>query len=224
MNVLWKLIALSNWQCSKEYKERILPLLAMHTVFLVTIYSSNIITKMKRLLALASLATLAGCSTYAVPRYSISADNVVALKSVTGNGVDVGIFTQSPIPNQSPNEIMCRGVGPIKTPDGETFSAFIRSALVSELKIAGTYSISAPIRLTGNLDHIDFSSVTGTWNLGLTVESSNGRALNKTENYSYTSSYFGETACNQTAQALMPAVQDLISKVVHDPEFISLLK
>jgi hypothetical protein len=38
------------------------------------------------------------------------------------------------------------------------------------------------------------------------------------------SSYFGETACNQTAQALMPAVQDLIGKLVHAPEFASLLQ
>jgi hypothetical protein len=29
----------------------------------------------------------------------------------------------------------------------------------------------------------------------------------------------GETACNQTAQALMPAVQDLIKKLVSNPEF-----
>jgi len=54
--------------------------------------------------------------------------------------------------------------------------------------------------------------------------STNGRSLNVTEHYSYTSSYYGETACNQPAQALMPAVQDLIAKVVHAPEFPTLLK
>ncbi|MDH6149479.1 MULTISPECIES: hypothetical protein [Paraburkholderia] len=179
---------------------------------------------MKLLFGLLAVATLAGCSTYAVPRYSISADNVVALKSTVVNGVGVGAFTQSPMSNQSPNEIMCRGVGPIKTPDGEPFADFVKSGLVSELKIAGVYAPGAPVQLTGRLDSIDFSSVSGAWNLGLTVSSSNGRSLSVAENYSYASSYYGETACNQTAQALMPAVQDLIAKVVHSPEFTTLLK
>jgi hypothetical protein len=175
-------------------------------------------------LALLSTAALAGCSTYAVPRYSISADNVVALKSFSNSGISVGAFTQVPIPNQNPNSIMCRGVGPIKTPDGEAFADFVRSSLVSELKIAGAYAPNAPVQLSGRLDNIDFSSVSGAWNLGLTVSSSNGRSLSIAEKYGYTSSYFGETACNQTAQALMPAVQDLLSKLVQAPEFPALLK
>ncbi|MFL9912641.1 hypothetical protein [Paraburkholderia sp. RL17-337-BIB-A] len=49
--------------------------------------------KMKLLLSLLAVAALAGCSTYAVPRYSISADNVVALKSTVVNGISVGAFT-----------------------------------------------------------------------------------------------------------------------------------
>ncbi|CAG9250964.1 hypothetical protein PCAR4_290075 [Paraburkholderia caribensis] len=65
----------------------------------------------------------------------------------------------------------------------------------------------------------------GTWNPGLTVNSSNGHSVSVAEEaYSYNSSYFGETACNQTVQALMPAVQDLIAKLVHSPEFPTLLQ
>jgi hypothetical protein len=180
--------------------------------------------KMKLLMALLATAALAGCSTYAVPRYSISADNVVALKAVVVNGISVGAFTQAPVANQSNNEITCRGVGPIKTPDGEPFADFVKTALASELKIAGVYAPNAPIQLSGRLNSIDFSSVSGAWNLALTVQSSNGRSLSVAENYSYKSSYYGETACNQTAQALMPAVQDLIAKVVGAPDFPSLLK
>ena len=63
-----------------------------------------------------------------------------------------------------------RGVGPIKTPDGETFANFIRKGLVDELKLAEVYSSSSPVTLTGNLDSIDFSSTSGTWNLALTEE------------------------------------------------------
>ena len=179
---------------------------------------------MKLALSVLAVATLAGCSTYAVPRYSISADNVMALKSAAPSGISVGAFTQTPIPNQNPNSIMCRGVGPIKTPDGEPFADFVKSSFVSELKIAGAYAPEAPVQLTGRLDNIDFSSVSGAWNLGLSVASSNGKSLSISEHYPYSSSYFGETACNQTAQALMPAVQDLIAKLVHAPDFPSLLK
>ena len=61
------------------------------------------------------------------------------------------------------------------------------------------------------------------WNLGLTVLSSNGKSITVIENYKFTSSFFGETACNQTAQALMPAVQNLIGKLTRSPQFINLL-
>ena len=160
-----------------------------------------------------------GCSTYATNRYSISVDNVTALRNLGGKTVNVGAFTAT-ITGQK--EIMCRGVGPIKTPDGEPFSEFVRKALIDELVMANVFSSTAPVVLTGNLNNIDFSSTSGTWNLSLTANSSNGKSMTVTENYSYTSSFYGETACNQTAQALMPAVQNLIGKLVRSPEFADL--
>lgn len=174
---------------------------------------------MKNLLVLSAIAVLAsGCSTYSATRYSISTDNVVALRSLNGKTVNVGAFSAS-TPGQT--EIMCRGVGPIKTPDGEPFAEFVRKAMLDELKIANIYSSSAPVTITGNLDAIDFSSSSGNWNLALTVRSSNGKSMSVSESYGYTSSFYGETACNQTAQAFMPAVQNLVGKVVRSPEFVA---
>jgi hypothetical protein len=118
---------------------------------------------------------------------------------------------------------MCRAVGPIKTPDGEPFCEYIRKALVDELRMANVFSTNAPVTLTGNLDQIDFSSNSGTWEIALTVRCSNGKSMTVSENYSYTTSFYGETACNQTAQALMPAVQNLVGKVVRSPEFAALV-
>jgi hypothetical protein len=63
----------------------------------------------------------------------------------------------------------------------------------------------------------------GGWDLGLTLKSSNGRSLAVAEHYVFTSSWFGETACNQTAQAMMPAVQNLIGKAVKSPQFRGLV-
>jgi hypothetical protein len=169
---------------------------------------------------IASITVLSGCSTYSAARYSSNADNVVALRSLNGKVVNIGAFSAT---KPGEKEIMCRGVGPIKSPDGEPFSDFIRKALVDELKLAGAFSTAAPVTLTGNLDAIDFSSASGSWTLALTVKSSNGKSTTASEQYAFTTSFYGETACNQTAQALMPAVQNLVGKIVRSSEFVSLL-
>ncbi|MFM0256070.1 hypothetical protein [Paraburkholderia sediminicola] len=178
-------------------------------------------TRTIRAAAVAVAATsLTACSTYSVSRYSVSADDVVALRSLPPNSVSVGAFTS---PSGPVSEITCRAVGPIKTPDGETYADFVRKALISELKMAGAYSDTAPTQITGVLNKIDFSSNSGMWNLDLSLTSTNNRSLSVTEAYPFTSSFYGETACNQTAQALMPAVQDLIGKAVQNPGFPAML-
>ena len=175
----------------------------------------------QNLILLFTILVLTGCSTYAVDRYSISSDNIVALRSCGVDKLNVGEVTCF---EPDLKEIMCRGVGPIKTPDGNTYSDFIKEALIDELQMADIYSVEAPITLTGHLEDIDFNSTTGDWNLALTIHSSNGQAISVTENYKYKTSWYGETACNQTAQALMPAVQNIINKVVTDKDFSNLLR
>jgi hypothetical protein len=167
------------------------------------------------------VAVLSGCSTYAAHRYSISADNVVALRALNGKTINVGPFTSS---QSGLSEIACRALGPIKTPDGETFADFVRKALIDELKIANAFSPTSPITLTGNLNNIDFSSTSGYWDISLTVRSSNGNSVMVTEKYDYKTSFDAVTACNQTAQALMPAVQNLIGKLVRGAEFGTLIQ
>jgi hypothetical protein len=103
---------------------------------------------------------------YAAARYSISADNVRTLRTFKGQTVNVGAFTAAK-PGQT--EITCRGVGPIKTPDGEPFEQFIRKAFLDEMTIAELYVPDAPVSLTGRLDSIDFSSGIGEpWSIALT--------------------------------------------------------
>jgi len=172
------------------------------------------------LVLLLLVALLSGCATLAASRYSISADNVVALPTLNGKTINVGVFTAS---KPGLSEIMCRIAAVIKTPDGEPFSEFIRKALVDELQMANAFSLTAPVTFTGNLDQIDFTSGDGSWNLALTIKSSNGRSMVVKEDYPFKTSFYGGTACNQTAQALMPAVQNLVSKIVRSPDFIGLL-
>ena len=160
---------------------------------------------------------LTGCSTFDTPRYSVSADTVTALRMLNGKTINVGMFTSSK--PEEMTEIACRAAGPVKPPDGQTFHGFIRKALIDELKMANVFSESAPVTLTGNLNNIDFSSTSGTWVLSLTVTSSNGQSATVDETYSFDPSYAAVTACAQTAQAFVPAVQDLIGKLVGGRDF-----
>src|SRR5262249_57110379 len=56
----------------------------------------------------------AGCTTLDVGRYGVSVENNAALKKLSGQKVTVGAFTAI---EPGKNEIPCRAVGPIKTPD-----------------------------------------------------------------------------------------------------------
>jgi hypothetical protein len=176
---------------------------------------------MRRFLGLVSVvALLIGCSSYNVAKYGVSPDNVTALRQVGGQPVKVGPFKAT---KAGQTEIGCRGVGPIKSPDGGPFEEYIRKALIDEMKVANVYSESAPVTLTGNLDKIDFSSTEGKWMIDLTLTSSNGRTLTIAESYSYETSFIGEKACALTAQAFSPAVQSLIGKAFRRAEFAELL-
>lgn len=166
-------------------------------------------------------ATLAGCSTYSGSRYSISVDNIMELKSLGANKISVKKFTSS---KPGLNKLMCRAVGPIPTPDGESFAEYIRKALIDEIKMAGLFSLQSKIFLSGNLDNISFDSLSGVWFMDLTVNSSNGMILTVHEEYKYKTNFGGDAACQQTAQAFMPAVQNLIKKLVTNPDFQQMLQ
>lgn len=119
----------------------------------------------------------------------------------------------------------CRLMGPIQASDGMSIPQFVEKAFNDEFKFASVYS-DAGTALTGTLTKIEFSSTSGLtngwWDLGLTLTSSNGKTMSAENRYEFKSGFDAITACNQTAQALGPAVQDLIKKVVSDPSFSSL--
>jgi hypothetical protein len=170
---------------------------------------------------LAAVVVLTGCSSYAVPRYGVAVANVTALKKAGGQKVNVGNFTAT---GGSKTEIGCRAVGPIKTPDERPFEEYIRKALIDELQVAEMYAASAPVTLTGSLNRVDFSSTDGKWSMDLTVKSSNGRSLAVANDHDYETAFVAEKACALTAQAFGPAVQVLIGKLVHHPDFPALLR
>jgi hypothetical protein len=162
-----------------------------------------------------------GCSTFDVGRYGVSVDNNAALKKIGGSKVAVGPFTAA---EPGKKEIACRGVGPIRTPDGRPFEDQVRQALVDELTVADLVADSAPVTLTGRVNKLDFDSMAGEWILDVTVTSSNGQSLTAASKFTYGFTYMGETACVRTAKSFVPAVQLLIGKLVYDPKFADLLR
>ncbi len=177
----------------------------------------------RKSILLVSLLSLTACSTYTPQRYSISADNNVALKTIEANNIYVGNFTG---PANFSNA--CRAAGPIAPPDNMSFEAYLQKALADELKVAGLYDDKTPsVTLTGSLEELSFSSsrglTGGTWDLSLKVESSNGHSTHVSEHYEFESGFIADTACKQTAEAYFPAVQNLIGKLVTSPDFKKLV-
>jgi hypothetical protein len=178
---------------------------------------------MKKIVIMAITALLlSACSTMQPPRYAVSVDNIQQLKNYSNAKAEVVSLSQPA--NFSSN---CRLMGPIEPADGLTFSQFISKAFNDEFKMAGIYSTDG-VKITGDITKIEFSSITGLtngyWDIGLKLKSLNGRSLSVSNKYTFKSGFDAITACNATADALSPAVQDLIKATINHSEFKGLLK
>ncbi|BBJ00107.1 hypothetical protein FGKAn22_17990 [Ferrigenium kumadai] len=179
--------------------------------------------KVKKVYVAVVAISLSACSTYMPQRYSINADTNVALKTIDAGNINVGSFKG---PAKFDNS--CRAAGPIAPPDSLSFEAYIQKALADELKVAGKFNDSTPkVTLSGTVEQLEFSSsrglTGGSWDIGLKVSSSNGKSTYISEHYEFNSGFVADTACKQTAEAYLPAVQNLIGKLVKNPEFKSLV-
>ncbi|MEH6343864.1 MAG: hypothetical protein V7785_02165 [Bermanella sp.] len=161
---------------------------------------------------------LAGCSTYMVNSYGVSVDNVESMKTHPGTSLSVNSF-KSLKPGVS--SIQCRGAGPVATPDKSTFEAYINKALISELKLAGIYSETSPISIDGYFEKLDFDSTIGSgkWIFSVNVSSDTGSAYTLSSIYPFSTNWVADKACQQVAQAFVPAVQNLIKDIISHPQF-----
>jgi hypothetical protein len=176
--------------------------------------------------AIVALATLvlSACASYAPQRYAAVPDNIPVLRSIGLGNIKVESFVMS-----AAFAATCRGGITIDPPINMTFQGYLQAALADELKIAGLYNeISPRIVLSGNLEKLEFSSTKnltkGEWNIGLQISSSNGRSTYASERYEFESGFGGTTACRRSAEAFLPAVQSLISKLVRSREFRALIE
>lgn len=168
--------------------------------------------------------TLSGCQSYSPQRYTAMPDNTPVLKALPVGAIKVAPFILS-----AAYTAMCRGAGDITPPINMTIQSYLQTALADELKVAGLYEDKNPkVVLSGNIETLSFSSTksltNGEWNIGLKLASSNGKSMYVSEIYQFESAFGGGTACRRTAEAFLPAVQSLISKIVRSADFRSLLE
>ncbi len=177
---------------------------------------------MKNFFLLLLILLLSSCSTMTPPRYSVSVDNIQKLKEFKGSQVSVDSLEQAATFNAN-----CRLMGPIEPADNLTIPQFVSKAINDEFKMADIHSTSGT-KLTGDITRIDFSSVSGLtngfWDIEIQLSSSNGKSLTSSNKYTFKSGFDAITACNATADALAPAVQDLINTIINDPAFEELIK
>lgn len=170
------------------------------------------------------LLAIAACSTFTTPRYAIDADTNMALKALGVTGIAMGEFS-----GPASFDNACRMAGPLAPPDGMSHTAYLRKAFEDEMKVAGVFATAAPrVILTANVNKLAFSSARnltgGSWDISMTVKSSNGATMAVDEHYEFESGYVADTACKQTAEAYFPAVQDVVKKTVRAPEFKALVR
>lgn len=173
----------------------------------------------RALLVLIAALALSGCETYAVARYSASVDNVQVLRSLRQKypqgSLNVGTFKN---PRGATMDITCRLAGPVRPPDGQAFEAYLQKALLDELRMAEVYSDKSPAVVSARVEAIDFSSMDGSWSLAALVTAGQQKPFSVQQRSGFTSSFLGESACNRTAQAFMPAVQDFVRQLITSPQ------
>ena len=178
----------------------------------------------KNLLIIALVICLSAFQ-FNAPTYSISPDTNLHIKSLKINeSVGVGDVR---IPEDL--NMNCRAFGPVGLPGKFTLATYIKKALEDELKVGGAFSSNNPkFILNGEVTKFDLSTmkglIRGTYDITLKVTSSNGKSLEVNEYYEFDSGFDAMTACKNTSDALMPAVQNLVAKAFKSSQFPDLIK
>lgn len=174
-----------------------------------------------------TLAIVAACSilmtgcAFKTTSYGMSADNIAAIKSSGIKPVDVKKFeTFSP----GLKTLVCRGAGPVTVEP--SYEAYIEKAFIDELKVAGAFDPASTTKIANKINSIDFSSAMsgGKWMFSVTTSGANGTSFTTESSFEFSSSFVGDRACQETAQAFAPAVQKLIGDIIKNPAFKELSK
>ena len=177
----------------------------------------------KRVVSITAILLTTACA-HTSQRYGLSAENVAMLqqmKQSSAASLQVANFTTF---NPGLNSIMCRAAGPVEAPDQRSFEAYLRDALVSELKISGLFNEKSANVLHGHLEHIDFSSNigSGNWVIRMRYNKADDAPFTIESTYPFSTNFIADIACSQVAQALGAATQEFLKKTFEHQSFKAL--
>jgi len=160
-----------------------------------------------------------------VPLPALNEKTVAVHNMLGGKIVNVGEFKAFE-PNLKSR--MCRLADPIRSlavNGAATFADIPRLMLVKQMKDANALDADAPITLTGYLKSLELSTTfSGKWEIALDIMSSNGSSMSITEKYDFKTAFGGQAACRNAQDALGSAMQELVDKIIKDPNFHTLLE
>jgi hypothetical protein len=137
--------------------------------------------------------------------------------STASENVAVQEFTAER-PDQS--SVICRGVGPVTTPNGEPFREYIRQALIGDLKRLRLYDPGASKRIGAHLKSIDADSMTAKWVITMEVTITDHPPFEITASHVFPFIFAGDSACHDMAERFPIVVQKLIEELTGRPELL----
>lgn len=177
--------------------------------------------KMRFTFLLLLAITVSACAPLGNKRYNVDRQSTI-------KAIAVGNITIAPFKAPAYADDNCRAAGKISPPERTTFESFIQQALADEIKATRTFNEAAPkTALFGELKNLVFSSTStfsdAWWILKIRVSSSNGKTTEIAEKYDFKTSFGADKACQEAADAYVPAVKKLVAKLVKSSEFGELL-
>jgi hypothetical protein len=167
------------------------------------------------------VAGISACAPVSSKRFTVDRQSI-AKPIVVGN-ITVAPFKEAPFVDDN-----CRAAGKITPPDRATFESYIQQALADEIKRVRLADEKTPkTALFGEVKVLTFTSTStfsdAWWIIKIKVTSSNGQAIEVGEKYDFNTSFGAYKACQEAADAYVPAVKKTVAKMVNSPDFLPLL-
>jgi hypothetical protein len=160
--------------------------------------------------------TLSGCSTYPIHSYSPQQDNTNVLRNIEAK-LSVASL---PANFNDTGEVQCRGAGPVKLANGDTFTKYVSSSLESELVASKKFQIASPKEIKMKLTRVDFETTLGNTNWYIDGKYTLGDSVTYISTvYNNKSSYMADKACRNMGVYFPKAVAMHLKQLITTPEF-----
>ena len=182
-------------------------------------------TKANILLITIVALSATGCANITVPAPQATLANVNAAKQLP-SAVKVGGFKLAAGLDPSMDKgISARGANTLSAPSGQSFSAYLRDVLITDLRAANKLDEASAIQVTGELtkSELEAGMSTGTATLGarFMVTRANSICLDKelTATGQWESSFMAAVAVPAAFNGYTALYPELAGKLLRDPDF-----